>query len=166
MDDHKKESQDNLAELKEKLAECGKQRDEFLEGWKRAKADFINYKREEASRIEALAKFGNEALILELIGIMNSFDLGLTILKDDDPARRGMHLIQVQLEDLLRKYGLQRISVTKGQQFDPELHEAVAEVDSGEPANTVIEEIERGYALYGKVVRPARVKLSKGHKSN
>lgn len=155
----------NLDKLKEELAVCEKQRDEYLDGWKRTKADFINYKKEESDRFGSVIKFSNEALILELLNIMNSLDLGLTILKDDEPTKKGMQLIKTQLEDLLGKYGLEKITISRGQLFDPKFHEAVEEIETDEPANTIFEEAERGYVLHGKVIRPSKVKLAKGQKN-
>ena len=87
---------------------------------------------------------------------------GITVLKEDDPGRKGLELIRHQLEDLMKKYGLERISVSVGDKFDPSRHEAVAEVSAEGPPGMIVEEAERGYALNGKVVRPARVKISKG----
>ncbi len=152
------------SELKDKLAFSEKQRDEYLDGWKRAKADFINYKKEEAERFKIFAKFSNEGLIQELLGVLDSFDLGLTILEEDETAKKGMLLIRNQLEDLLRKYGLEKINASTGLVFQPLEHEAVGEVESDKPAGTIAEEIEKGYILNGKVIRPARVKLSKSSK--
>ena len=164
MEEQKNKPEISTEELKEKLIECEKQRDEYLDGWKRAKADFINYKKDEAERFTALAKFSNESLVLELLSVLDSFDLGLTILKNHEPVQKGMFLIKNQLEDLLKKYGLEKIVVTIGWPFEPVKHEAVAEIESSETAGTVAEEIEKGYTLNGKVIRPARVKLSKGLK--
>ncbi len=157
-----KKTEYNLEELKLKLAECEKIRDEYLDGWKRAKADFINYKKEEALRFSDFAKFANEEIIKELISVMDSFDLGLVMIKDDEHSRKGMVMIRNQFEDLLRKYGLEKIHVSIGENFNPSFHEAVAEAESDKPFQTVVEEIEKGYILNGKVIRPSRVKLSKG----
>jgi len=150
-----------ISELKEKLAEALKQRDEYLDGWKRAKADFINYKKEEAERFTLLAKFGNEGLILELLSILDSFDLGLTILGNDEVAQKGIFLIRNQLADLLKKYGLEKINVVVGETFQPSRHEAVDEAESDKPVGVILEETGKGYILSGKVIRPARVKISK-----
>ncbi|MEK7086990.1 MAG: nucleotide exchange factor GrpE [Patescibacteria group bacterium] len=153
---------ENLEELKEELAKCEKQRDEYLDGWKRAKADFINYKKEEMERFSVLTKFGNEVLVLELLNVLDSFDLSLAILKDDEATQKGIFLIRNQLEDLLKKHGLEKIAVASGDNFDPVRHEAVAEIESDKPAGIIHEEVKKGYTLNGKVLRPARVKISKG----
>lgn len=142
-------------------AKCQKERDEYLDGWKRAKADLINYKKEESKRFMEMAKFASEDLIGEILGILDSFDLGLTALEKDGKAEKGLYLIRTQLEDVLRKRGLERIAVSVGQPFDPATHEAVAEIESDKPSGAIIEEIERGYLLNGKIIRPVRVKIAK-----
>lgn len=151
-----------LEELKKKLESCERMRDEYLEGWKRTKADFINYKKGESERLESMGKFSNEMMIRDLIHILDSFDLGLTVLKEEDAGRKGMELIRSQYEDALRRYGLETIPAKAGDQFDPAKHEAVMEIESSYPPGAVAECIEKGYTLFGKVIRPTRVKLSKG----
>ncbi|OGG38084.1 nucleotide exchange factor GrpE [Candidatus Jorgensenbacteria bacterium GWA1_49_17] len=150
---------------------CEKERDEYLNGWKRAKADFINYKKEEAERFREFAKFSNEALVSELIMVLDSFSLGLAVLSaeggsasggENKPAEKGMRLIKNQLEETLKKYGLEKITVKPGDVFDPAFHEGLKEVESVAPPGTIAEGIDIGYALNGKVIRPARVNLSKG----
>lgn len=146
-----------------KLAECQKERDDYLNGWKRAKADLINYKKDEAKRFEAIVKFSNEALIKELLNVLDSFDLALVALgvEEDKKTQKGLYLIRQQLEDILRQNGLERIIISVGQSFDPALQEAVAIIESDKPSGTIIEEVERGYLLNGKLIRPARVKVAK-----
>jgi len=145
------------------LTKCQKEREEYLEGWKRAKADLINYKKDEAKRFEAVIKFSNEALVRDLINVLDSFDLALVSLEAqaDPKIQKGLYLIRAQLEDILKQNGLERIIISVGQPFDPALQEAVAEVESDKPSGTIIEEVERGYLLNGKLIRPARVKVSK-----
>jgi len=133
--------------------------EEYLNGWKRAKADFINYQKDEARRFEELVKFGNEALVKDLISILDSFNLAENAPGDD----KGFRIIRTQLEDLLYKRGLERIPIQKGDIFDPARHEALIAIDNPEdapqPPNTIVEELEKGYTLYGKVIRPTRVKI-------
>ncbi len=144
-------------------ASCEKQRDEYLDGWKRAKADLINYKKDEAKRFDSVVKFANEAIIMDLINVLDSFDLALASLDEqaDSKTQKGLYLIRRQLEDIMRLSGLEGIIISTGQPFDPGLQEAVAEVESDKPSGTIIEEVERGYTLHGKLIRPARVKVAK-----
>ncbi len=148
-------------ELQIKLEAVERERAEYLDGWKRAKADLINYKKEEAERFQGMVRFGNEAIVYDLLGTLDSFDIGLTVLKEDDPARKGMELIRSQLQDTLRRYGLETIGLSPGDAFDPARAEAVGEEPSTHPPGTVSSVVGRGYVLNGKVVRPARVKISK-----
>lgn len=145
------------------LERCHKERDEHLDGWKRAKADLANYKKDEFKRFEVFAKFSQEALIMEIINVLDSFDLALISgkIKSDSAEEKGLYLIRQQLEDVLRKNGLERIMISVGDPFDPALQEAIAQVESDKPSGTVVEEVERGYLLNGKLIRPARVKVAK-----
>ena len=156
------EGVDEAKELKDKLEKCGKERDEYLAGWQRAKADFINYKKEELVRLEEIARYGSEELIADLITVLDNFELGLKALEKAGPVEKGVYMIRAQIEDVLKKRGLERIPIKVGDKFNPALAEAIAEVESDKPAGTIVEEIEAGYRLYDKILRPARVKLSKG----
>lgn len=142
---------------------CQKQRDEYLDGWKRAKADLINYKKDEAKRLEAIAKFANEAIIIDLINVLDSFDLALVSLEEegDKNNQKGMYLIRQQMEDILKQNGLEKITVSINKPFDPAFQEAIAQEKSDNESGTVIEEVKKGYILNGKVIRPTRVKVAK-----
>lgn len=153
------------------LEKIKKERDEYLDGWRRAKADLINYKKDELKRLEEVARFGSESLILELISILDDFDLALATLEKEpasakasagqgDPTTKGLYMIRSRFEDILKRRGLERIEVKVGDKFDPNYHEAVTTITGGEEG-AVAEEIETGYKLHGKVIRPSRVKVFK-----
>src|SRR3989344_6824683 len=83
----KKESQNEGSSAPiDELQKCQKEKDEYLDGWKRAKADLSNYKKDEMKRFETVAKFANEAIIRELIAVLDSFDLALVALGNDELA--------------------------------------------------------------------------------
>ncbi len=136
--------------------------EEYLNNWKRERADFINYKKEEGKRIENFAKFANESLIMDLIDKVDGLIMAI---KEYPPELKeksnswfaGIQTVANEMGDLLSKYGVDRIEV-KGQKFDPMYHEAV-EVKDKEGQN--IEEIRPGYTMHGKVIRPARVRIIK-----
>lgn len=138
-----------------------RERDEYLDGWKRAKADLANYKKEETKRFESILKFSNEQIIRDLLIVLDSFDLAIAARGEESKEEKGIFLIRAQFEDVLKRYGLERVIVSVGQLFDPALQEAIANVESTQESGTVVEEIERGYTLAGKLVRPARVKVAK-----
>ncbi len=149
----------------DELESCKKEREEYLQGWKRAKADLINFKRDEAERTERMVKMGNEAIVRDVVAVLDSFDLGITATGPESAAGKGMMLIKTQLEDALKRHGLQSIRAEKGTMFDPARHEALGEIESELPEGAIVEVIERGYALNEKVIRPVRVIVSKAKKS-
>lgn len=124
--------------------------EEYLNNWKRERADFLNYKKDEAKRVEEFARFANEDLILETIDILDDLELAAKELKDV-----GLESIIKKFNDLFRKYGVERIA-TDGP-FNPELHEAM----ETEPGGTKMKEVRAGYTMHGKLIRPARVKIAK-----
>lgn len=148
--------------LETKLAEAEKQRDEYLAGWQRAKADFINYKKDEMAHLQEAMKYGSEDLIKDLISVMDNFDLGLRAMEKAGPVEKGIYLIRSQIEDILKKRGLEKIEIKVGDAFDPAMMEAMTEVESDLPHGAVVEEIEPGYRLHEKVLRASRVIISKG----
>jgi len=154
-----------VADLKEQITEVTAQRDEYLAGWQRAKADFINYKKEEVQRIQETARYGSADLIKDLVSVMDNFDLALRTLEKAGPVEKGIYLIRTQIEDILKKRGLEKIDIKEGDMFDPATAEALAEIPSDKPAGAVVEVIEQGYRLHEKVLRPARVIVSKEHET-
>lgn len=157
----KKEELQKENDCEARLLEAERLRDEYLDGWKRAKADLSNYKKEEAERVQYFLKRSNEALLGDLIVILDSFELGLSAMREDDPSKKGMTLIRNQLYDIMKKYGLEVLEIRPGDAFNPEVAEAVGEIESDGSPGSVAEEITKGYTLYGKTIRPARVTLSK-----
>lgn len=147
--------------FEEKLTQCEKTRDEYLAGWQRAKADFINYKKEEMERLREMAQYGNEDVLRDVIVVLDSFDLAVRAMEKLGDVDNGIYMIRTQLEDILRKRGAERLEVKIGEQLDPSTTEAVAQVESDESPGTVLEEIEAGWKLHDKILRPARVKVSK-----
>ena len=147
--------------LSEQLAAAERQRDEYLAGWQRAKADFLNYKKEEMARLQDAIKYGSEDLVKDLISVLDNFDLALRSLERSGPVEKGIYLIRSQIEDILKKRGLARMEIKPGDLFDPATMEAMTETPSDLPPGTVAEEIEPGYRLHEKVLRASRVILSK-----
>ena len=123
------------------------QANEYLNNWKRERADFINYKRDEIKRLAEFVKYANEAVILDLIAVLD--DLAIATKHNQD---KGMISVYNKFLDLLKKYGVEKIN--ENGKFDPAIHEAVEGV-GGER----IETIRAGYKLHGKLIRPAKVKI-------
>lgn len=152
------EKQQKPSELETLKVQC----EEYLNGWKRAKADLANSKAEEGRRLAEFAKFVGESMMKDLTAVLDSFALASAAIPETNDAKKGLLVIQAQLEEALKKHGLEKITASAGDAFDPAKHEAMALVDgSGKPPETVAEEIEKGYSLNGKVLKPARVTVTK-----
>lgn len=155
-----RDAESRIKKLKEELARLDKERKEYLDGWQRAKADFINYKKDEGKRVEELLRFAAGSLVQELLVVLDSFDLAMGEKGVGDS--RGILLIRSQLEDILKRHGLEAIAVSPGDMFNPEKHEAIGEEESGLTEGAIASVLQKGYMLHSRVIRPARVKISKG----
>lgn len=146
------------------LEECKQKCEEYLNNWKRERADFLNYKKDEMERIGFLGKYVKEDIIFKILPILDNFYLAEKQL----PAAalgaewtRGFLQIQNQIIEFLKKEGIEEIKSTD-EKFDPSTMEVVEEVEVEEKEHgEVIEELQKGYKMNDKVIRPAKVKISK-----
>ena len=163
-DEQKKQPNSQIEDLQKKC-------EEYLNGWKRERADFLNYKKEEMERISSLAKFANEEIILKLLPILDNFYLAEAHLPEGDDFKNGFVQIKKQLEDFLKKEGVEPIK-SLYEKFDANYMEVIEEVDvrkaphdgegwNNEESGIVVEVVQTGYMLHGKLIRPARVKITK-----
>ena len=153
-----------LEELKKELEICQKKRDEYLSGWQRARADFINHKKEELERMGEIVKFATEEMILRALPILDNFYLIEKRLPEnlkEDENVKGILQVKNQLLEFLKSHGVEEIKC-QGQKFDPNFQEAVEMVEKEDvESGQVIEEVQKGYTLNSKVIRPAKVKVVK-----
>ncbi len=124
----------------------------------RALADFDNYKKRSALDREQFLQFANEGLITELLPILDGF--GRAMEHAPEKAAKGIALIRKQFEDVLKKHGIAEIEAL-GKPYDPNLHEAILQKEHKGPENVIIEEMQKGYTLHGRVIRPSMVIVSK-----
>lgn len=156
---------DDLGKIKRELEECRKKSEEYLNGWKRTQADFINYKKRHEESLDEWIIFCKTNLIAGLLPILDSFD---TALKNapkasDEKIQKwidGVLKISEQLLKILKDAGLEETR-SAGEKLNPQIHEAVDIVPSDKEEGTVIEELQKGYRLSGKVIRPAKVRVAK-----
>lgn len=134
---------------------------EYLDGWRRAKADLLNYQKEEKERMTEIIKFSNEKILSDLVNVLDSFDLGIAAISDQE-VKKGILLIKSQMEDILKRYGLEKIESKKGEMFNPELEEVVELKESELEEGKIIDVLTPGYKLNNKILRPVRVVVSKG----
>lgn len=156
------EEQHNIEELKKELQELKAQRDEYLAGWQRARADFLNHKKEERERMQEFIKFAEEELLLELLVIVDNLELAEVQLQGkEDAVSAGFLQIAAQLKRFLKDHQVEELRV-EGGKFNPEFQEAVEEVEgTGLEPGMISEVVTKGYTLHSRLLRPAKVKVSK-----
>lgn len=130
--------------------------------WQRAAADYANYKRRTDDERAAVGQFATSLLVARLLSVLDDFDRALDSVPPDadDPWVEGVRLTERKLRTLLESEGVTPIDAI-GTPFDPNLHEAVVHEETTEaPDNQVIAELQRGYRLHDRVLRPALVKVA------
>ena len=151
-------------DISRELEECQKLKDEYLAGWQRERADFLNYKKEELERIGEILKYTNVGLILNILPILDNFEIAEKKIPEDlknDENVKGILQLKNQILDFLKNQGVEEIK-SIGEKFDPNLQEVVEEVKiEGKESGIIIEEIQKGYKINGKVLRPAKVRVTK-----
>jgi molecular chaperone GrpE len=153
---------EDVESLKQALAEATEKAEGYLANWQRTQADFINYKRRNEQEREEFSKFANATLILSLLPVLDDFERALASIPAK-PSRLnwvdGIRLIERKFRASLEAQGLTLIEAL-GKPFDPSLHEAVRQ-DRGEEG-IVIEELQKGYKLHDRVIRPTMVVVGNG----
>jgi molecular chaperone GrpE len=152
----------DVESLEEALAEAKAKAEANLAGWQRAQADFSNYKKRAEQEKQELSKFANSVLILSLLPVLDDFERAYSAIPpkmEKQSWLEGIKLIERKLWAVLEAQGLSPIKAL-GQPFDPALHEAVRQ-DKGQEG-IVIEEIQRGYLIEDRVIRPSKVVVGNG----
>lgn len=140
------------------------QLDELNQRFLRTAADFENYKRRTALEKEDLLKYSNAKIIGEILPVLDNFQMALRTTSDNKEVQnvvKGVDMIYRQLLQVLEQAGMTKIEAV-GHAFDPNLHEAIMQVDDDSvPEDTVVEELRAGYMLKERVIRPTMVKVSR-----
>ena len=147
-------SQVSLKKLRERLKECEGKAKEYLDGWQRAQAEFVNVrKRDEESKSE-FVRFATSDLVSQLILVLDSLELSLP------HGNKELEVIYKQLLSVLKSAGLDEVSPLH-QPFDPKHHESIGVIPTENPEedNEVLEVLQKGYILAGKTLRPAKVRI-------
>lgn len=131
----------------------------------RLAADFDNYRKRQAQERESLLKYGAENTLKKIIEVLDNFERGEKANETTDDCeklRESFKLVHKQLTDILEKVGLKTIDA-KGQEFDPNFHEAVMQTPTDEyPEHSIIAVLQKGYLLEDRVLRPALVNVATG----
>ncbi|MBM3264540.1 MAG: nucleotide exchange factor GrpE [candidate division Zixibacteria bacterium] len=146
-------SQQQIARMNEEIQT-------YKDRWMRLAAEFDNYKKRTGREFGTLVKNANGSLIGQLLPAIDNMERALQAAQTTDATRtfvEGFEMIRQQLMDTLRREGLQDIDAA-GQPFDPNRHEAIMTVEDAErPAQTIVDVIEKGYVFNERVIRPAKV---------
>ena len=163
-DEEPAEEVDELMALRQELAEQKAKATEYLDGWQRARAEFANYKKRIEKEQENMIKSANGVFITKLLPVMDDFERAFQTLPLDLMGMtwlEGIALIQRKLQILFEQEGVTVIE-TEEQMFDPTLHQAVTHEESEEhEEGQIIGEVQKGYKMGDKVLRPSLVRVAK-----
>jgi molecular chaperone GrpE len=160
---------ERIEQLERELEEARRADEEHRNNWHRSAADFANYKRRTDEERATLSQFANAVLIGKLLSVLDDFDRALESVPAEqahDPWAEGVQLVERKLRNVLESEGVTPIEAV-GQAFDPNLHEAVVHEDTADhPDNEVIGELQRGYRLHDRVIRPSLVRVANNPKEH
>ncbi len=170
---HKQRTEKNIELSEEEYNQLKQEADKSKEYWERIlrlQADFDNIRKRLEREKQEFVRFANEALIVDLLNVVDDLERTVELAQakhEDLPAfLKGVEMILAHLYDLLKEQGISPIEA-KGQSFDPSYHEALLKIDTDDfSENTVVEELQKGYLLNGRVIRTAKVKVAKKPEEN
>jgi molecular chaperone GrpE len=163
-EDGEEDLKKTLKKFRADLKEAQKQKEEYLTGWQKERADFINYKKQEDERRTMFSESMRERILTRFLSVIDSFNMAFANKeaweKVDDNWRKGVEYIYTQMNTIFEEYGVKAIGEA-GEVFDPNVHQSIDVVatDKKEQDHTIANVIQRGYKLGERVIRPARVNV-------
>lgn len=162
----KKKKEEIIDELKLKLDEKEKEVEQFKERCLYQQADFENFKKLKVKEKQEALRFGNETLIKELLPVIDNLERAIQHASKTEDSKNIIEGVELTLNGFLKvleKFGVTRVDALE-QAFDPNVHEAIAQEERGDKApGTVIAELQKGYIMDGRLLRPAMVTVAKSH---
>jgi molecular chaperone GrpE len=152
-----------LDKLRQELDLVRKERDELLGRLQRVSADYANFEKRVPRQISDSVLYEKERIIRSLLPVLDNFEHTLKAhsAESTDSFVRGVEIIYSQMVDALKSQGVEQIHA-QGQKFDPERHEAMMRrTEPDKPDDMVLDELQKGYAMAGRVIRPSRVVVNK-----
>ncbi len=150
--------------LKQEIERLKKEKEEYLQGWQRERASFVNFRKDEDKRFAEFSIFTNRNTLISLISLSDIF----RILSESAPQEiqkstwfKGFELTEKRLEKILLDHGAQEFSTKEGDVFDPNFHEAIDAQESEKPSGTILRVVHKGYMLGEKVLRATGVIVAK-----
>lgn len=163
-DDGEADLKKTLKKLREDLKACRKEKEEYLTGWQKERADFSNYKKGEDDRRAMFSESMRERILTRFLGVIDSFNMAFTNKeaweKVDANWRKGVEYIYGQMNTIFEEYGVKPVGAI-GEAFDPNIHQPIemVQADNKEQDHTIATVIQKGYKLGDRVMRPARVNV-------
>lgn len=157
-----------VEKLREELEEARAEAEEYLDGWRRAQAEFSNYKKRQRAEQAKVRELANANLLRKLLPVLDDFDRAIATMPEGVQKlswSQGLLMVRRKLEAILESEGVESIE-TEGESFDPYYHEAVTHEEmEGYEEGEIIGEVQKGYALGDRVLRPALVRVAKAPSS-
>ena len=155
---------EEVAQLREQVVELTAQSNEYLDGWQRARADFVNYKKRIEREQAETYRMAAASVLKRFLEVLDDLDLALANKPDQSGAEdfsNGIELIRQKMLSIMENEGITRMDVD-GLEFDPNLHEAISSEDSPDhDSGEIIAVVKNGYMVGDKVLRPAVVRVAK-----
>jgi len=160
----KKKDKHELEELHKRLDDLQKEKDDIFAKLQRVAADYDNYQKRTARQIADNIAYEKEKIIKALLSVLDNFERILQNTQSSanaEPLTKGIRIIYDQMLAILTSHGVEQIKAG-GEKFDPVLHEAITQLTQPDKHdNLILEELQKGYKLNGRVIRPARVVVNK-----
>ncbi|MCK9329345.1 MAG: nucleotide exchange factor GrpE [Candidatus Cloacimonetes bacterium] len=160
------EATDSEEDIESELDIITKERDEFKDKWLRELASFDNFRKNTLKEKQDWIKYANEKIILDLCEILDNFERALSTdinANNFESYKKGVEMIYQQFNNLLKRNNVEKIEAL-GQEFDPNIHDAISSIPSEEEENIIVAVIQNGYKIGEKIVKHSRVAVSNGLK--
>ncbi len=163
-DDGEEDLKKTLKKLRADLKQAKKEKEEYLTGWQKERADFANYKKSEDDRNAVYKENLREHILNRFLTVADSFNMAFSNAeaweKVDENWRKGVEYIYSQMNSVFEEYGVKEIG-KEGEPFDPNMHESIDTLETNEKNHdhTIAKVIQKGYKMGNRVIRPARVNV-------
>jgi molecular chaperone GrpE len=163
-EDGEEDLKKTLKKLRADLKQAKAEKEEYLTGWQKERAEFANYRKQEDERRAVFSEAMRERILTRFLSVIDSFNMAFANReaweKVDEGWRKGVEYIYTQLNNIFEEYGVKTIGEV-GDFFDPNMHESidVVETDKKEMEHKIATVIQKGYKLGERVIRPARVNV-------
>ena len=163
-DDGEEDLKKTLKKFRADLKVCKAEKEEYLTGWQKERAEFANYRKQEEGRHAMFSESMRERILTRFLTVMDSFNMAFANKKAweqiDKNWREGVEYIHSQMNSIFEEYGVKSIGEV-GETFDPNIHQSIETkpTDNKEQDHTVSDVVQKGYKLGERVIRPARVNV-------